>query len=89
MSIYEIIKNVIESKNYELSDILAKIERRVFEHQLTDEQRDELVALARENANPHNSISIIEKLEEMDRRIKTLEEKKSNDAALPEMVLQR
>ena len=55
MDVYEIIKKVIESKNYELSDILLKIEKRCFENQLTEEQRDELITMANENADPSKS----------------------------------
>ena len=55
MAIYEIIKNVIDGKNYELTDILTRIEKRCFEGQITEAERDELVALARKNANAVNS----------------------------------
>lgn len=75
MSIYEIIKDVIESKNYELSDILSKIEKRCFENQLTEEQRDDLVALARENANPLNSYAPFqEQIEKLASEVKALKE---------------
>jgi 5'-deoxynucleotidase YfbR-like HD superfamily hydrolase len=77
--IYGIIKTVIESKNYELSDILEKIERRCFEHQLTDEQRDELVALARENADFSKSVDLFKKVEELEQRVKALEETKADE----------
>ena len=58
---YEIIKSVIESRNYELSDILFKIEKRCFENLITEEQRDTLKAMARENADPKNSYVALEK----------------------------
>lgn len=72
---YEIIKTVIESKRFELVDILKKIDKKWLEGDLTDEQREYLVALAREKANPTDSIDVLEKLKEMDERVRVLEKK--------------
>ena len=55
MKIYPIIKQVIKDRNYNLSDLLEKIEKRCFEGTITEEERDELITLANENANPSNS----------------------------------
>ena len=52
---YEIIKNVIESGDYELKDYLHKINRMYMENEITEEQKNELDNLARENANAENS----------------------------------
>lgn len=52
---YEIIKSVIESKDYELRDILYKINKMWIESAITEEQKQELDNLARENANAENS----------------------------------
>lgn len=49
---YEIVKNVINAKNYELTDILNKIDTLWVQGSLTEEQRTELTALARQNADP-------------------------------------
>lgn len=70
---YDITKAVIESKNYELSDMLRKIDVLWVQGSLTDEQRNELIELARSNANIQNSVDIMAKLEEHERRIKALE----------------
>lgn len=79
MNIYEIIKDVIERKDYELSDILSKIEKRCFENLLTEEQRDELVAKARENANPLNSYAPLqEQIEKLALEVKVLREEVAN-----------
>ena len=72
---YELIKTVIESKRFELVDILKKIDIRWLEGDLTDEQREFLAALAREKANPADSIDVLEKLKEMDERVRVLEKK--------------
>lgn len=89
MSIYEIIKSTIESKNYELTDILAKIEKRCFEGQLTEAERDELQVLARDNADAKNSIDVFAKLQELESRIKALEEQKADEPTeeYPEYVV--
>ena len=52
---YSIIKDVIEKGNYELVDILNKINKLWVGNTLTEEERDELVNLARSNAIPDNS----------------------------------
>lgn len=52
---YEIIKSVIESKDYELKDILYKINKMYIESAITEEQKQKLDNLARENANAENS----------------------------------
>ena len=52
---YESIKNLIESGNYELVDILKKINTVWLKSYITEEEMEELEALAREKANPVNS----------------------------------
>lgn len=52
---YEIIKNVIENKDYELVDMLYKINKMYIESEITEEQKEELDNLARANANAENS----------------------------------
>ena len=51
-TMYEIVKNVINSKTYELTDILTKIDTLWVQGSLTEQQRTELTALARQNADP-------------------------------------
>lgn len=58
---YEIIKTVIESKRYELADMLEKIDTMWLQNEITEEQKIELVDLARENAKPENSYSDLQK----------------------------
>lgn len=70
---YEVIKKVIESKRFELSDILTKIDTLWVQGSITDEQKGNLVQLAREYADVQASIDVMEKLKELDRRITALE----------------
>ena len=57
---YEIIKNVIDSGDYELKDILYKINKMYIESAITEEQKTELDNLARENANAENSYASVQ-----------------------------
>lgn len=58
---YEIIKNVINTGDYELKDFLEKINIMYIEGEITKEQKDELDNLARANANPENSYAPLQK----------------------------
>lgn len=81
---YDVILSVIKSKNYELTDMLAKINtlwiHGVKNGGISDEEKEELIALARQNAEIQQSIDIISKLEELDKRVKALEESKIEDS---------
>lgn len=52
---YEIIKSVIKNKDYELRDMLYKINKMWIESAITEAQKTELDELARTNANAENS----------------------------------
>lgn len=58
---YEIVKNVIQSGRYELSDMLKKIDVIWLQGDLTDGQKAELVSLAQSNADPENSYASVQK----------------------------
>lgn len=70
---YEVIKSVIESGVYELSGLITKIETVWLESRITDEQKDELIQLARENADLSFSIDMKEQLVRIDKDMKALE----------------
>ena len=75
---YTITKSVIESGNYELSDMLKKLDTLWVQGSITDAEREELMELAREKANVQQSIDVLAKLEELDKRVKALEDAKAN-----------
>lgn len=77
---YKIVKAVIESKRYELKDMLTKIDTFWVQGSITEEERNELVALARENALPENSYASMQ--ERMDAMYKELEALKVRVKAL-------
>lgn len=73
---YNIIKDVIESKNYELKDILHKINKMYIESAITETEKTELDNLARQNAVAENSYaSLQERINNANTRIDKLEEK--------------
>lgn len=86
---YDIIKSVIESGRYELSDMLKKIDTAWYQNDISDEQRTELMELAREKANPMVGIDLVAKVEELEKRVKALEESGSDEPTeeYPEFVV--
>lgn len=75
---YEIFKNIISIKDYELVDILNKIDEYYVKSKLTKDEKEELEDEARINANPENSYAPLEKqLNEAFERIKSLEDRVS------------
>lgn len=58
---YNIFKKTILAGRYELSDILKKIDTIWVQGDITDEERTELIDLARENADPTKSYAPLQK----------------------------
>lgn len=92
---YSVVKSVIESKIYELTDMLTKIDTLWVQGSITEEERAELIDLARQNAQVQQSIDILAKLEELDQRVKANEEaikklseneSEGSDSTYPEYV---
>lgn len=70
---YSTIKSVIDSGRYELNDMLKKIDTLWVQGDLTDEQRTELIDLARENADPAQSYAPLqEQIDQAFAQIKAL-----------------
>lgn len=69
----KIIEKVIESKNFELSDMLKKIDTLWVQGSIDDAMRKILSDKARNNATLEKSFDILAKLEELDKRVKALE----------------
>ena len=83
---YEVIKNAINNTDFELATTIQKIDTLWIENKLTEEQRAELIELAREKANPENSYaplqeqidSIYTELDTVKSRLDTLEGKEES-----------
>lgn len=85
---YQIIKNVIERGGYDLSAILTKINTLWASGSLTDEQRTELIGLARSNGDAKYSADVIAKLNDLETRVRALENAGTTEPAeeYPEYV---
>ena len=93
---FEIVKNVILSKNYKLEDILNKINVLWLESKLSDEEKTSLISLARENALAENSYKPLQEQlnnlykvfdnfkEEVNARLNTLEGKEDIEEPVEE-----
>lgn len=76
-----IIESVIQSRNYDLKDILKKIETVWIKGDISDTEKDELIKSAQDNAKPENSYAPLQQqieqafreLEKLDVRITALE----------------
>lgn len=77
---YGIAKKVIESKKYDLSDILKKIDTLWVRGSITDEQKEELVSMARSNAEVQNSLDVMAMLDDLEERVRILEAKINSDS---------
>lgn len=76
---FEIIKNVINSKDYKLEDMLYKISKMYIENRITESEKSELDNLARSNAKAENSYDIQKQLDNLEKRVKALEEKETTE----------
>ena len=84
---YIIIKNVIESGNFELADMLRKLDKLWIQDSITEEQRDELIALAREKAHMDRGYADREeRLRRIEERLSALEEACKPETEEPEQV---
>lgn len=91
---YEIIKNVIEKQEYDLRDILYKIAKMYIEGYITEEEKEELEEMARNNAKAENSYEktskqvekIFKELKVINKRLDKLEGKEETPEEYPEYV---
>lgn len=66
---------------FDLTDMLAKINTHHICGNLTDAEREELISAARQKANPFGGVNVMEKLQELENRVRALEEGKANEPA--------
>lgn len=73
---FEVIKNVINSGDYELTKILYKINVMYVEGAITEEQKEELDNMARVNAKAENSYAPLQQqIDDLAKRVAKLEGK--------------
>lgn len=88
---YEIVKNVINAKNYELTDMLIKIDTLWVQGSLMEQQRTELISLARQNADPAASYAplqdqidaLADRLDALTTRVSALEQSGGDEPEQP------
>lgn len=78
ISVCEMIETVIKNGNYNLTDILKKIDRYHIENKISDEEKEVLYSLAREHANGAIDVDLFKKVAELEARVKELEESRSD-----------
>ena len=71
---YDVIKDVINTRRYVLADMLHKIDTLWAQGDIDDDQRTELIALAQSNANAAQEVNVLAKLKELEQRVRALEE---------------
>lgn len=90
----EIIKNAIEKQDFDLREMLYKIAKMYIEGYITEEEKEELEVLARDNAKSENSYAPLQeqiddlysKYEELYKLIKTDEPENPVEEEYPEYV---
>ena len=70
---YDVIRDVINTRRYVLADMLHKIDTLWVQGDLDDEQRTELIALAQGNADMTQEVNVLTKIEELEQRVRALE----------------
>lgn len=82
---FKLFKNVIENSDFDLRDILKKIEECYIKSDISEEEKTSLEELAREKAKPENSYSSLqEQINELAERISKLEEENSSEEVAEE-----
>lgn len=71
---YDVIKDVINTRRYVLADMLHKIDTLWAQGDIDDDQRTELIALTQGNADAEQEVNVLAKLEELEQRVRALEE---------------
>ena len=76
---YEIFKNILNGKDYELVDILNKIDEYYIKSKLSKEEKEELEDEARQNAIPENSyVDLQTQIDKLADRVTALENKQES-----------
>ena len=70
---YDVIKDVINTRRYVLADMLHKIDTLWAQGDIDDDQRTELIALAQGNADMAQEVNVLARLEELEQRVRALE----------------
>lgn len=82
-----IIRNVINSRNYELADMLRKLDKLWLEGGIDDAEREELAEMARGNVNMEKGYAAFEeRMLRLEKRVTALEEFDNLQTDAPEQT---
>jgi hypothetical protein len=81
---FNIFKTVIETGRFNLSDILKKIESNWVQGKLSDTEKADLIDLAQQKAKAENSVDLLKKIYELEKRVKALEDSATPDESVEE-----
>ena len=76
---YNVVNNVLNKGGYDLTEMLKKLDSLWVEGKLTDAEYKELTQRAKGGARLENSVDILAKLEELDRRLTAVENKEASE----------
>lgn len=85
---YKLIKDVLNTGKFNLSDMLKKIDSFWISGEITDDERIELCNLAQEKAKTEYSTDFLKKIAELENRLLIVEEKLLKDGeTLPDVEI--
>jgi hypothetical protein len=83
---YKVTKDVVETGNFELKDMLKKIDTFWLKGSLSDNQRTELYELAQSKARPENSVDLIAKITELEKKVQNIEARFDSNSNITEIT---
>jgi hypothetical protein len=83
---YSIVENVLKQGGYNLADIIRKIESLWVKGSLTDDEKDSLLSIARNGAKIENSLDVLAKFNDLENRVRLLEDGKTDGEEITEYV---
>lgn len=86
MAMFDVARNVIQSGNYKLTEMLDKLTTLWMEGQIDEEQRDQLTQMAKQSPDARAELDVLAKLEDLDRRVAALEAGGEEAEEYPEYV---
>lgn len=75
------------NESFDLTAMLGKINYHHIRGNLTDAEREELTALARDKANPFGGVDVVAKLQDLDSRITALEKGSTDNGSTGETAI--
>lgn len=81
MAMFDVTKTVIETGRYKLSEMLRKIDTIWMQGDITDDERQSLIQMAKQDPDTNAELDLAKKIEELDKRVAALEAGESGGGA--------